>query len=112
MRVFVGITGASGAPYARRLIEALAAGGCEVGLCASAAGIQVLATELYGDARLSRDEVLARLVAGCRRVGHRVRPERLALALRLGLVAGRRLRDLPVLVGNARRARGGRRART
>ena len=64
MRVFVGITGASGAPYARRLIEALAAGGCEVGLCASAAGIQVLATELYDDALLSRDEVLARLVAG------------------------------------------------
>jgi flavin prenyltransferase len=63
MRVFVGITGASGAPYARRLIEALAAGGCEVGLCASAAGIQVLATELYDDALLSRDEVLARLVA-------------------------------------------------
>jgi flavin prenyltransferase len=64
MRVFVGITGASGAPYARRLIEALAAGGCEVGLCASAAGIQVVATELYDDALLSRDEVLARLVAG------------------------------------------------
>jgi flavin prenyltransferase len=64
MRVFVGITGASGAPYARRLIEALAAGGCEVGLCASAAGVQVLATELYDDALLSRDEVLARLVAG------------------------------------------------
>ncbi len=64
MRVFVGITGASGAPYARRLIEALAAGGCEVGLCASAAGIQVLATELYDDALLSRDEVLARLIAG------------------------------------------------
>ncbi len=64
MRVFVGITGASGAPYARRLLEALAAGGCEVGLCASAAGIQVLATELYDDALLSRDEVLARLVAG------------------------------------------------
>jgi flavin prenyltransferase len=64
MRVFVGITGASGAPYARRLIQALAAGGCEVGLCASAAGIQVLATELYDDALLSRDEVLARLVAG------------------------------------------------
>lgn len=64
MRVFVGITGASGAPYARRLIGALAAGGCEVGLCASSAGIQVLATELYDDALLSRDEVLARFVGG------------------------------------------------
>ena len=53
MRVFLGITGASGAPYAARLLEALAAAGCEVGLCASRAGIEVLATELYGDARLS-----------------------------------------------------------
>lgn len=60
MRVFLGITGASGAPYAARLLEALAAADCEVGLCASGSGIEVLATELYGDARLSRDEVLAR----------------------------------------------------
>ena len=35
MRVFLGITGASGALYARRLVEALAGAGCEVGLCAS-----------------------------------------------------------------------------
>ena len=60
MRVFLGITGASGAPYAARLVESLAAAEVEVGLCASAAGIQVLATELYGDPRLPRDEVLAR----------------------------------------------------
>ena len=60
MRVFLGVTGASGAPYARRLLEALAAAGCEVGVCASSAGIEVLATELYGEARLSRDETLAR----------------------------------------------------
>jgi flavin prenyltransferase len=60
MRVFLGITGASGAPYAARLVDSLAAAECEVGVCASAAGIQVLATELYGDARLPRDEVLAR----------------------------------------------------
>ena len=61
MRVFLGITGGSGAPYAARLLSALAAAGSEVGVCASAAGIQVLATELYGDATLPRDEVLARL---------------------------------------------------
>src|SRR3954471_17616051 len=61
MRVFLGITGASGAPYAARLLEALAGAGCEIGLCASRAGIEVLATELYGDARLSADETLARL---------------------------------------------------
>ena len=62
MRVFLGITGASGAPYAARLVETLGRAGCEVGLCASRAGIQVLATELYGDARLSADETLARLI--------------------------------------------------
>src|SRR6266576_4498427 len=62
MRVFLGITGASGAPYAARLLEALAGAGCEIGLCASRAGIEVVATELYGDARLSADETLARLV--------------------------------------------------
>jgi flavin prenyltransferase len=62
MRVFLGITGASGAPYAARLLEALAGSGCEIGVCASSAGIEVLATELYGDARLSRDETLARLL--------------------------------------------------
>ena len=60
MRVFLGITGASGAPYAARLVDSLAAAECEVGICASAAGIQVLATELYGDQHLPRDEVLAR----------------------------------------------------
>jgi len=62
MHVFLGITGASGAPYAARLLEALAAADCEIGVCASSAGIEVLATELYGNARLSRDETLARLL--------------------------------------------------
>ena len=62
MRVFLGITGASGAPYAARLLEALAAADCEVGVCASDAGIEVLATELYGQARLSRDETIARFL--------------------------------------------------
>src|SRR5204863_9450641 len=33
-----------------------------LGLCASGAGIEVLATELYGNARLSRDETLERLL--------------------------------------------------
>ena len=64
MRVFLGITGASGAPYAARLLEALAGAGCEVGLTASAAGVQVLATELYGDPHLPRDDVLERFVGG------------------------------------------------
>lgn len=62
MNVFLGVTGASGAPYAARLLRALADAGCEVGLTASSAGIEVLATELYGDASLSRADVLGRLV--------------------------------------------------
>lgn len=64
MNVFLGVTGASGAPYAVRLLRALAEAGCEVGLAASAAGIEVLATELYGDATLPREDVLERFTGG------------------------------------------------
>jgi flavin prenyltransferase len=62
VRVFLGITGASGAPYAEGILAALVGAGCEVGVCASGAGIEVLATELYGDPALPRDEVLERFV--------------------------------------------------
>ena len=62
MRVFLGVTGASGAPYAERLLEALVDSGCDVGLTASGSGIQVLATELYRDPSLPREEVLERFV--------------------------------------------------
>ena len=62
MHVFLGITGASGAPYAARLLEALAAADCEIGVSASSAAVEVIATELYGNPRLSRDETLARLL--------------------------------------------------
>ena len=68
MRVFLGITGASGAPYAVRLLDALTAADCEVGVCASSAGVEVLATELFGDARLSRDETLTRVLEHARGV--------------------------------------------
>jgi flavin prenyltransferase len=64
VRVFLGVTGASGAPYAERLLRALAAVDCEIGLCASRSGIEVLATELYRDASLDREEVLGRFVGG------------------------------------------------
>jgi 4-hydroxy-3-polyprenylbenzoate decarboxylase len=60
VRVFLGITGASGAPYAARILEGLARADCDVGVSASEAGVQVIATELYGDPSLPRDEVLAR----------------------------------------------------
>ncbi len=66
MRVFLGITGASGAPYAVRILEALAEADCEVGVCVSDAAIEVLAAELYGNARLSRDETIARLLEHAR----------------------------------------------
>jgi 4-hydroxy-3-polyprenylbenzoate decarboxylase len=60
VRIFLGVTGASGAPYAERLLRALAESECEVGLTASRSGVEVLATELYGDPSLPRAEVLAR----------------------------------------------------
>jgi len=66
MRIFLGITGASGAPYAARLVEVLAQADVELGISASGAGIEVLATELYGNARLSRDETLERLLESAR----------------------------------------------
>ena len=61
MRIFLGITGASGAPYAKGILDELVAAGADVGVCASSAGIEVLATELYRDTTLTRDDVLARL---------------------------------------------------
>src|ERR687886_912113 len=66
MRVFLGITGASGAPYAARIVETLAAADVELGICASSAGVEVLATELYDNPRLSRDETLTRLLERAR----------------------------------------------
>jgi 4-hydroxy-3-polyprenylbenzoate decarboxylase len=58
VRVFLGVTGASGAPYAKGILDGLVGAGVEVGLCVSSAGIEVLATELYRDATLPREEVL------------------------------------------------------
>ena len=62
MRIFLGITGASGAPYAARLLEGLVAAGCEVGVTASSSGVQVLGTELWAEPGIGRKETLARLV--------------------------------------------------
>src|SRR5207248_2966259 len=64
VRIFRGLTGASGAPYAARLVEALAAADCELGLCISRAGYEVLATELYRDVSLPQDEIAQRLTGG------------------------------------------------
>ena len=62
MRIFLGVTGASGALYAERLLRALVAADCEVGLSASRSGIEVIATELYRDPSIRREEVLERFV--------------------------------------------------
>jgi 4-hydroxy-3-polyprenylbenzoate decarboxylase len=67
VRIFLGVTGASGAPYAERLLRALAAADCEIGLTASRSGIEVIATELYGDPSLPRAEVLDRFVGDASR---------------------------------------------
>jgi 4-hydroxy-3-polyprenylbenzoate decarboxylase len=64
MHVFLGITGASGAPYAAGLMRALDDAGVEVGFTVSDSGFEVLATELYDDATLAPDVVLARLTDG------------------------------------------------
>lgn len=60
MDVFVGITGASGAPYARRLVQALLAGGHDVGACFSSAALQVSGQELYGDLRMDHGSIRSR----------------------------------------------------
>jgi len=44
--VFVGVSGASGAPYALRLVQALTAAGCELQLYVSNNGVIVLQHEL------------------------------------------------------------------
>lgn len=46
MRVFLGVTGASGAVYAGHALRALTDAGCEVGLCVSDAGAHVISHEI------------------------------------------------------------------
>lgn len=59
-RYVVGITGASGAAYARRLIAALCVGGHDVDLLVTAAGFAVLAHELdWDDPRYAAERGLA-----------------------------------------------------
>jgi flavin prenyltransferase len=57
-RVFVGVSGASGAPYAVRLVRSLAAAGCELQLSISESGVLVLRHELELPAE-GREEVTA-----------------------------------------------------
>ena len=65
MRVFLGITGASGAAYGAHALRALTRAGCEVGLCVSGSGLKVVAHELFGlgaDPSESREELTERLL--------------------------------------------------
>jgi 4-hydroxy-3-polyprenylbenzoate decarboxylase len=64
LRIFLGISGASGAPYAARLVQTLVDAGSELGICISRAGYEVLATELYRDVSLPQDEIAQRLTGG------------------------------------------------
>jgi 4-hydroxy-3-polyprenylbenzoate decarboxylase len=59
----LGLTGASGAPYAARVLRALADAGARVGVVASRAGRQVIALECYGDRDMDPNGALERLVA-------------------------------------------------
>src|SRR3954462_8489351 len=63
MRVMLGITGASGAPYAAWILRALCDHGADIGVCASAAGRQVIALEIYGDRGMDGGDALERFVA-------------------------------------------------
>lgn len=46
MRVFLGVTGASGAIYAGHALRALTDAGCDVGLCVSGSGAHVISHEI------------------------------------------------------------------
>ncbi len=46
MRVFLGVTGASGAVYAGHALRALTDAGCDVGLCVSGSGAHVISHEI------------------------------------------------------------------
>jgi flavin prenyltransferase len=63
VRVMLGLTGASGAPYAARVLRALADVGADVGVVASRAGRQVIALECYGDGEMDPTGTVERLVA-------------------------------------------------
>lgn len=65
MRLFLGITGASGAIYGARALQALSSAGCDVGVCASDAALQVAGHELFGMGPrpvASEEEITARLL--------------------------------------------------
>ena len=104
MRVFLGVTGASGAPYAERLLRALAAATARSG------SARPVRRRGAGDGALPRPVARPRggaraLRRGGRSTGHRVRRERLRQPVCERLRPRGRLRDLPVLDGHGGDAR-------
>ena len=63
MHVFLGITGASGAPYAARLLRGFADAGATVGVAASASAGEVIAWEVYRDRTIPSEQAVERFVA-------------------------------------------------
>ncbi|MGI9116048.1 MAG: UbiX family flavin prenyltransferase [Gaiellales bacterium] len=63
MHVFLGITGASGAPYAARLLQGFASAGVQVGVAASASAGEVIAWEVYRDRTIPAETAVERFVA-------------------------------------------------
>ena len=59
----LGLTGASGAPYAARVLRGLVEAGADVGVVASAAGAQVVALELHRNRDLDSTGAIERFVA-------------------------------------------------
>jgi len=66
-RIFLGVTGASGAAYAGHALRAMVDAGCRVGLCVSDAAVQVIGHEVLDlpelPGRARRDEILTRFLA-------------------------------------------------
>jgi flavin prenyltransferase len=66
-KIFLGVTGASGAAYAGHALRALTSAGCEVGLCVSGAACQVIGHEIVGLSELPgpgrRDEMVTHFIS-------------------------------------------------
>ncbi len=56
MRIFLGVSGASGAIYAGHALRSLTAAGCDVGLCVSDAGAHVISHEILERGRRPPDD--------------------------------------------------------
>lgn len=86
--VFFGVTGASGAAYAQRLLAALADLGCDVSLCVSDAGVLVLRHELELPGQ-GREAVVAGFVerAGAAATTHVLHPDDLGAPAASGSAA-------------------------